>query len=34
MVRGTEGAGVGVCVAVDMVDRGVGAVSKKEVGTG
>lgn len=28
IVLGTEGAGVGVCVAVDVVDFGVGAVSK------
>lgn len=27
IVRGTDGAGVGVCVAVDVVDFGVGAVS-------
>lgn len=35
IVRGTDGAGVGVCVAVDVVDFGVGAVSKKfEAGGG
>jgi hypothetical protein len=28
IVLGTEGAGVGVCVAVEVVDFGVGAVSK------